>query len=137
MRAVDPPMILPVPPSPNAWKSNPFARQAQKDEYRARVWAKALKQGRPTRDPSEKVGVHATLYLCKLRDDDNATGSIKWTLDALRQKQQGHMRWRQGIADQCGYFVDDDPGRLTLTVSQVRVKTRKEERLELLIMEVT
>jgi hypothetical protein len=129
-------MILPVPPSPNKWKSNPFAQQAQKDEYRELVWAKALRQGRPVRDPPERVRVHATLYLCKLRDEDNATGSLKWTLDALRQKQQGHMKWRQGIADKCGFFVDDDSERLTLTVEQVRVKHRPEERLELTITEV-
>ena len=45
------------------------------------------------------------------------------------------MRWRHGIADKCGYFVDDDSERLTLTVEQVRVKHRAEERLELTITE--
>lgn len=124
-------LVLPVPPSPNKWKSNPFAQQAQKDEYRELAWVRALKQHRPLRDPPARVRVHATLYLCKLRDEDNATGSLKWALDALRSEQRGHVRWRQGIADKCGYFVDDDPSRLTLTVEQVRVKKRADERLEL------
>ena len=83
------------------------------------------------RDPPSCVRVQATLYLCKLRDEDNATGSLKWTLDALRSEQRGHIRWRQGVADKCGYLYDDDLSHMRLTVTQVRVKTRKEERLEL------
>ena len=126
-------MILPVPISPNRWKSNPYAQQAQKDEHRAQVWAAALLQGRPTRDPPDRVHITATFYLCKLRDEDNL--SVKWTLDALRAKQQGAMRWRQGIADQCAYFVDDSPDHMTMDKPvQVKVKTRKEERL---VLEIT
>ena len=128
-------MILPVPISPNRWKSNPYALQAQKDDYRKQVWAAALAQGRPFRDPPSKVHITATFYLCKLRDEDNL--SLKWTLDALRAKQQGAMRWRQGIADKCAYFVDDSPDHMTMSKpTQVKVKTRKEERLELTITPV-
>ena len=125
-------MILPVPLSPNRWKSNPFARQAQKDEHRKAVWTAALAQGRPTRDPPQRVHVRAVFYLCKLRDEENLV--TKWTTDALTQRQAGAMRWRQGIADKCGYMIDDDPAHFTMDKpTQVKVRTRKEERLELTI----
>lgn len=131
--------VLPLPISPNRREKHPIKQQVQKDEYRKAAWEAALRQHKPSRDPPAKVVVKATLYLAKLlRDDDNANGSVKWVLDALRQKQQGAMRWRQGIADLCGYFIDDDPSHLTLAgkVQQVKVAHRKEERCELEITEV-
>lgn len=123
-------LVLPVPPSPNRWKKHPIAQQVQKDRYRGEVWIAALKQAKPTRDPPKDVTVNATLYLCRMRDEDNAAGSMKWALDALRSEQTGLVRWRRGIADLCGYFVDDDPNSLHLNVEQVRVRTKAEERLE-------
>lgn len=132
---------LPVPISPNRRKSNHFAMQRQKDDYRRAVWVAAIAQHRPYRDPPEYVSVWATLYLCRLRDEDNATASIKWTLDALRQVQQGACKWRwhkgAGLYQECGYFVDDDPVRLTLSVDQQRVRKKKEERLVVEIRDVS
>jgi len=128
-------VILPVPLSPNRWKSNPFALGRQKDEYRKRAWTAALAQERPTRDPPARVHITVTFYLCKLRDEDNL--SVKWVLDTLRAKQTGAMRWRQGIADKCAYFVDDSPKHMTMSKPvQVKVATRKEERLEITIKEI-
>lgn len=55
-------------------------------------------------------------------------------MTALRQKQTGAMRWRNGLFDLCGYFVDDDPSHLTLgNVWQNRCSSRK---LEELIIEI-
>lgn len=126
-------LTLPLPPSPNRLKRNPFALQAQKDEYREACWIAALRQSKPDRDPPTKVALAATFYLARtMRDEDNLRASLKFPLDALRQKQTGAMRWRNGLADKCGYFVDDDPGHLTIAlVEQVKVSTVKEERLVL------
>lgn len=48
------------------------------------------------------------------RDQDNLIASLKWVLDALKQRQDGKVGWRLGICDTMGYFVDDDPAHLTL-----------------------
>jgi len=132
-------LVLPIPPSPNGWKrTHPVALQVQKDEYREAAWVRAISQVKPTRDPPELVTIRATFYTARCtRDEDNLTASMKWVIDALKQRQTGHVRWRQGIADLCGYLVDDDPAHLTLDKPvQVRVKTKREERLEVEIIEV-
>ena len=127
-------LILPVPPSPNRWPSHPLARQREKNEYRKRCWAAAIVQAKPDRDPPCEVRVSATLYLCRLRDEDNASASLKWTLDALKQRQEADPWWRQGIADQCGWFVDDSPVHMSLgDVTQERVPKRKHERVEITV----
>lgn len=136
-------LVLPIPPSPNTWPSHSIARQVKKDIHRREVWMAAIAQHRPTMDPPVRVVVHATFHLARtLRDEDNLRASLKWTLDALRQVQQGDVRWRwwhgAGVYHECGYFLDDDPAHMTLgRVEQVRVRTKKEERLLLRIEDVT
>lgn len=127
-------LVLPVPPGPNQWKRHPMALHRQKMEYQREAWLAAIRQHKPMRDPPEHVEVRPTLYLSrKIRDEDNAAASVKFALDALRQKQQGDLKWREGIAHLCGYFIDDDAEHMTLClpVEQIRVKTDKERRLEL------
>lgn len=124
-------LILPVPLSPNRWARNPWLRQRQKDDYRTSVWSAAIQQQRPTLEPPARVVVAATFYLARhLRDEDNLRGSLKDVLDALKQKQTGKMLWRHGVADLCGYFVDDDPTHMTLAaVDQIKVPTVREVKL--------
>jgi hypothetical protein len=132
-------LTLPIPPSPNRWKKHPMAQHVQKNEYRAACWLAAVQQHKPVRDPPERVRISATFYLARLiRDEDNATACLKWAIDCLKQEQTGEMRWRQGIADACGYLTEDDPAHMVLDKPvQVRVKHRSEERLELVIVEQT
>ncbi len=127
---------LPIPPSPNRLPSNGFALQRVKDRYRGSAWVAACQQTRPTLDPPEHVTLHAMFLFCrKPRDEDNLKASLKFVLDALRQKQQGAMRWRHGLYDKCGFFVDDDPIHFTLgEVWQNRCSSRKAEEL---IVEIT
>ena len=125
-------LVLPLPIAVNKWPSHPFARHRVKRKYQREAWFAACAQHRPLRTPPSKVRVSATLYVWNLRDEEGAVGSLKWALDALRQEQQGSEEWRYGVADQCGYFVDDNPAHLTLgTVEQVI--DRKNMRLELTV----
>lgn len=129
-------LILPLPPSPNDTPSHHMEEHRAKRRYQGRAWLAAVKsQHRPLRDPPARVLVTAHLALENLRDDDNRNGSLKWALDALRQKQRGKLNWRQGLFDKCGYFIDDDPGHLT--VGEVtQAIDRDDPRLELSITEV-
>lgn len=112
-------LVLPLPPSPNDWATHPMEQARQKNAYRRKVWIAALKQQRPMMHPPSMVVIAATFYLVNLRDEDNLTGSLKWLIDSLKQEQTGKVRWRQGVADRKGYFIDDDPEHLHIsTVSQ-------------------
>ena len=109
-----------------------MAEHREKREYQRDAWLAAILQEKPPRSPPERVRVQATLYVHNLRDDDNAAGGLKWALDALRQKQSGDLRWREGIADLCGYFIDDDPGHLVLAKPK-QVIDRLRPRLDLVV----
>jgi len=126
-------LVLPIPPSPNRWKHHPMELHRQKNAYRKQAWAQAVVQVKPTRDPPERVRVRATFYMARLtRDEDNLTASLKFVGDCLKQRQTGDLWWRQSVADLCGYFTEDDPAHLILEKPvQLRVKTKREERLEL------
>lgn len=88
----------------------------------------------PFADPPSHVTVEAVFHFCRQpRDEDNLQAGLKWTLDALRQRQRGNLKWRHGLWLNRGYFVDDDPQHLTLSTKQARVGSRKEEHLELVI----
>lgn len=126
-------LVLPLPPSPNRWARHPMMLHREKVGYQREAWLAAVQQEKPKADPPPTVEVHAVLRLCRKRDADNATASVKWALDALRQKQTGELRWREGIATNKGYFYDDGPEYLRLEVSQEKVKQRVEERLEVTV----
>lgn len=130
-------LLLPVPPSPNARPRHPQASHRAKNQYRRTCWMEAIQQHRPDRQPPPLVVVFATYYTIQRWDADNLVGGLKWVLDGLKQKQHGDIAWRQGVADLCGYFVDDDPGHLRLgRVGQERVEHRTDERLEVQIVAV-
>lgn len=106
-------LTLPIPPSPNRVSTrNHMARHHSKRKYQKRAWSVAVNQVKPFRDPPEHVTVHAHFRVHNLRDYDNLDASLKWALDALRQKQTG-KDWRRGLYSQCGYMIDDDPAHMT------------------------
>lgn len=125
-------LTLELPPSPNALPRNHMARHRQKNEYRRTVWMQALEQTRPFRDPPAHVEVSPIFFVYNKRDEDNLAASLKWVLDALKQDQRGKLDWRQGVADRCGYFVDDDPKHLTLGKLRQSID-RDRPRLELIL----
>lgn len=131
-------LTLPLPPSPNQWPSHHLAHHRAKFEYQRRAWLRAIQQHRPLRDPPRHVRVVAVLHHTgQPRDQDNAVASLKWALDALKQRQAGALRWRQNAYDLCGYFIDDDPEHLMLaSVGQHRVRRRDDRRLELEITDL-
>lgn len=107
-------LTLPVPPSPNRVNTrNHMARHRSKRKYQKRAWSVAINQAKPWRDPPAHVTVHAHFRVHNLRDHDNLKGSLKWTLDALRQKQSG-KDWRNNVYSLCGFLVDDNPEHMTL-----------------------
>lgn len=124
-------LVLPVPPSPNDWPRHAMALHRAKNKYRRICWMEAIQQHRPDREPPPLVVVLATYHTVRRRDADNLVGGLKWVLDALKREQRGDVAWRQGVADLCGYFVDDDPGHLRLgRVAQERTEHFDDERLE-------
>ena len=53
------------------------------------------RQGRkPMKDPPSRAQLHATFYVKQKRDEDNLTASLKWLLDAVKQRA-----WRSEGAD--------------------------------------
>ncbi len=104
---------LPVPMAQNQVSGNFMSAARQKKAYQRAAWTHAITQSRPDRDPPGHVTLSAHFRLYgPLRDEDGLW--LKWVLDTLRQHQTGSLAWRQGVYDQCGYFVDDDPAHLTL-----------------------
>jgi len=125
-------LVLPKPPSPNTRSAHPLAEYKRKNDYRRECWATAIKQTKPPRDPAAMVVVSAMFYVTHLMDPDNLAASLKYVYDCLKQKQTGHVRWRQGVYDKCGWMIDDDPAHLTIaSIGQKRVPRKVLVRLEL------
>lgn len=122
-------LVLPVPPSVNDWPSHPMELHREKSSYMRDVWVEALQQTPPMADPPERAVLFARFYVWNLRDEDNLKGSLKWLVDALKQEQTGKMRWRDGIAETKGYFVDDSPRHLTI-LEPVQQIDRESQRVE-------
>lgn len=127
-----------IPPAPNDWPKHHMAEHRAKNKYRAYAWAQAVQQVKPPRDPWEKVIVNARFHLWTLRDElDGLPGSLKWLLDALKQKQSGSdasvRHWRNGLAVECGYFIDDHP-KYARTGKVSQVINRARQYLEIAIV---
>jgi len=125
---------LPLPFSQNDIASHHMEEHREKNRYRKATWAEACAQQRPTLDPPEVVRVGALFHVGRLWDDDNRAQAMKWILDCLKQRQTGSLRWRQGLFDLCGYFVDDDPDHLHLeAVPAQSLREGRENRAEIYI----
>jgi hypothetical protein len=109
-------LILPLPVSPNSWGGHPIAVQVRKDRYRAQVWASAVRQAMPraVQDLPQRVRIDVELSVWNRLDDDNATASCKWLIDALKAVQTGRCRWRAGVYETKGYLIDDGPAHMEL-----------------------
>ena len=116
---------LPVPPSPNTrpkshWgEIHKWVKKAKRE-----AWFAALEQHVPIHDVPVKVRIHAIFVLNTFRDQDNLVASLKPVLDALKLPRT-QAAWREGIAELKGYFFDDDPEHMTLTVNQVSAKGKE------------
>lgn len=124
-------LVLPLPDSVNRWPKNEFAMHHVKRRYQHTVWAKAYNQTMPPMDPPRRAIMRASFYLRNLRDEDNLKGSLKWVCDALKQSQQS-TKWRKGLGEARGYFVDDNPACLTIAEPEQTID-RKNPRLVITI----
>lgn len=106
-------LALPEPSSPNRAPSHAMVRHRGKRGYQRLAWGMACAQCVPPAEPPARVRIDAHFRLHLLRDDDNLRASLKYVLDALRQRQ-ANPRWRRGIYEDRGYFIDDDPAHLAL-----------------------
>ena len=110
---------LPVPPSPNTWKTHRMELVKQKNGYKRSAWVLCCSRNAPQSHPPDNVTVWVKFRLKRLRDEDNLYASCKWLLDVLKLPRKGDViSWKQGIAEAKGYFVDDSPDRMKLHVSQ-------------------
>lgn len=106
---------LPEPPSLNAAPQHPMQRVRWKNDVRRRTWEAAISQHMPVSDPPDPVLVKAHLRLHNERDPDNLVSSLKYTLDSLRLPDEGdNLRYRGGLYESKGYFVDDSPEHMVL-----------------------
>lgn len=125
---------LPEPPSVNALPSHPMQRHKAKRDYQRRTWVKACIQSPPPVNPPQTVRIDAHFRLHALRDEDNLTASLKWVFDSLRW-MQADIRFRSGVYENRGYFIDDGPEYLTLG-KVTQVVDRKNRGLTLTITRV-
>lgn len=130
---------LPAPMSTNQWPKHPMSLHKAKAYYMALAWAEALtNETLPFRDPPPMMQVESTFLLRNLRDEDNLKGSLKWALDAFSASAKGKLKWRSGIMDRCGYWVDDSPRHLRIhEPEQVVTRGYDAQTLKLTITEVT
>lgn len=126
-------LTLPLPPDPWAIPPHPMERAKVKNRYRREAWAAVIQQEKPWIAPPAFVEVTAVFFTQNPWDEDNRTAGLKFILDALKQEQTGNMRWRQGISDRCGYFIDDDPGHMRLTGIPGDERERERPRVEIII----
>jgi hypothetical protein len=115
---------LPVPPSRNVTDGTHHMKyHREKRAYQREVWLAAIDQHPPSLEPPEYVTMSVVFMLKRLRDRDNL--DAKWACDALKQRQIS-AKWKGGIADKKGYFIDDDPTHLDLQlVAQTQVADRE------------
>lgn len=125
-------LTLPVPKTENARPTHKFDRHRRKMEFQRATWLKAASQALPLEAPPERVRISAHFVMWNRRDEDNLTGSLKWVLDALKQRQPSE-KWRRGVFLGRGYFVDDDPAHLELDKPTQEMKRREPARLVLTI----
>ncbi len=125
-------MVLPLPPSPNEYPGHYMQITRVKNSYRAECWNAAVSQQRPPRDPPAHVTISPAFFTSRTWDADNLASALKFPLDCLKQLQRGRMRWRSGLYTACGYFIDDDPGHMTLELPTQAIDT-KVPRLDLII----
>jgi len=115
--------IRPLPPSPNV-RERLFwtARRRLNSDFAWRVLKGVqLDERRPSRPTYAKVTLHAARFAIQMMDRDNFIGSLKPVIDGL-------------VA--CKVIPDDNPSVVWFgKMEQVRVRSKKEERLEVRIEE--
>jgi hypothetical protein len=118
-------LTLPEPPSVNrnSKQAHRYSAARERNAYKAHVWTAACRQLAPFVEPPAYVRIDAELRLFGLRDRDNAWSSLKWALDALRQKQrQSVPAYRHGLYLGRGFFIDDDDAHLGLVPPTQRIE---------------
>jgi hypothetical protein len=128
-------LVLGLPDSPNRWPKHPMVLHRAKRRYQRRVWVEACSQVKPLHDPPSRVEVHSKFYVRNVRDEDNLKASLKWVLDALKQAQKRDEKgrtWRKGLADDKGYFIDDDPAHCRVA-EPTQVVDRSDPRVEITV----
>lgn len=108
-------LTLPLPPSRNVTAGmHHMALHRITSDYKRRAWLAALGQHAPRHpeDLPRAVDLHLTFLTKWERDEDGC--DPKYAIDALKAKQRGKVAWRNGLAVEKGYFVDDNPDHAKL-----------------------
>lgn len=130
-------LVVPMPPTPNSRsKAHPMATHRAAEAYKRQVWEAVIQQVTPLQDPPARVRLRSRFkFYGKRMDRDNRWGAMKWLVDALKQRQLGDAKFRGMVADQAGYFVDDDDRFLLMEEPEV-VPGRHEPQVVELTLEV-
>lgn len=118
---------LPEPPAQIGGRSRHWrGKWAKVNAYKADVWAAAVQQVKPKRNPPSKVTVHLHYRLWNRRDPANLYADAKPLLDALKQEHstRDRLKWKNGLYRDQAYYTDDDE----LQFGQVTQEIDRENR---------
>ena len=102
--------------SASLFRANKAGRELPSAKPERHVKHEPLAAADKEKGDSAPCKVSIISYRRRLLDIDNLYGGVKWFVDALRYE---------------GVIQDDDPESIALTVSQVKVKTKQEQRTEI------
>lgn len=102
--------------SASLFKANKASCDAQGAKPKRVVWDEPLEKAPREKGDSVRSKVSIVSYRRRLLDVDNLFGGVKYFVDSLRY---------------AGLIRNDDPESISLIVSQVKVKTKQEERTEI------
>ncbi len=105
--------------SASLFKANKAGGDAKGAKFECVIWPKQMAKTPREEGYSVRCEVRIVSFRQRLLDIDNLYGGVKYFVDSLRY---------------AGLIYNDDPESITLHVSQVKVKTKQEERTEIEII---
>lgn len=117
---------LPEPPRQGGGTSMHWrGKWAKLNAYKADVWAAAIQQVKPMKDPPRIAIIHLHYRLWSRREPVNLYVDCKSLIDALKQRHppRDRLTWKQGLFLDLGYYVDDDQlqfGNVTQEIDRKR-----------------
>ncbi len=105
--------------SASTFKANKTGSDAKGAKFERVIWDEPLAKAPRKEVDSTPCKVSIVSFRQRLLDIDNLYGGVKYFVDSLRY---------------AGLIYNDDPESITLHVSQVKVKTKQEERTEIEII---
>lgn len=121
--------ISDIPPSPHKWQGKPFVYKRLRDKWYALLLC--LLGINYTTFRGRYLTI--TMYRPRLLDDTNKYFSVKPLEDCLKEWIERHTVKKPWGKSGLAWIRDDNPNELNTVVLQIKVKTGKEEKTEIVI----